>query len=113
MFRYAAFQLAAELPNAVKVWRGTLGVTVAQARIGYSWTTDRDIACWFAMRFAAHGSSPLVLTAQIAKTDISLFTSERNESEAVLMCSPTTVIADGEVSDWAMGPRSSRQVCAQ
>ena len=99
MFRYAAFPLPAELPDLVTVWRGTSYLPFSEAKLGYSWTNDRDVACWFAMRFAKNNGSPLVLTAEIAKTAIALFTSDRNESEAVLIRPPAARI-DGDVRDW-------------
>lgn len=99
MFRYAAFPLPDELPDVVTVWRGTSCLPIKEARAGYSWSTDRDCACWFAMRFADRNGSPLVLTAEVPKRDIALFTSERSESEAVLMRQPAARI-DGDVSDW-------------
>lgn len=102
MFRYAAFELPAELPDVVTVWRGTSYLSLEDAKKGYSWTTDRDMACWFAMRFAEFNGSPLVLTADIAKRDIAMFTNERGESEAVLMRPPTARI-DGNASDWSDG----------
>lgn len=102
MFRYAAFELPAELPDVVTVWRGTSYLSLEDAKKGYSWTTDRDMACWFAMRFSESNGSPLVLTADIAKCDIALFTNERGESEAVLMRPPTARI-DGNASDWSDG----------
>lgn len=100
MFRYAAFPLHAEIPDVLTVWRGTSSQPIDIARTGYSWTTDRDMACWFAMRFADHNGSPLVLAADVAKSDIALFTNDRSESEAVLMRSPDARI-DGDVSDWS------------
>jgi hypothetical protein len=78
-------------------------MTEAQARTGYSWTTDRNVACWFAMRFAGQRGSPLVLSTDIAKTVITLFTNERAESEAVLMRSPMTALIDGDMRDWTLG----------
>jgi hypothetical protein len=101
MFRYAAFPLPTDLPDMVKVWRGSSYLPFGEAKTGYSWSTDRDLACWFAMRFAAKNGSPLVLTADIAKRDIALFTNDRNESEAVLMRPPAARI-DGDVSDWTV-----------
>lgn len=99
MFPYAAFPLPADLPDTVTVWRGSSYLPFDDARTGYSWTTDRDLACWFAMRFAERNGSPLLLTADIAKRDIALFTNDREESEAVLM-RPPAVRIDGDVSDW-------------
>lgn len=99
MFRYAAFPLPADMPDTVTIWRGSSYLRFDDARTGYSWSTDRDLACWFAMRFADQNGSPLVLTADIAKRDIALFTNDRSESEAVLMRPPAARI-DGDVSDW-------------
>lgn len=104
VFRYSAFDLPAELPDVVTVWRGSSALTFNEAKTGYAWSTDRDVACWFAMRFAENNGSPLVLTADIAKSDIVLFTNERSESEAVLMRPPAARI-DGDVSDWGAGYR--------
>ena len=103
MFRYAAFPIPAELPDVVKLWRGTSKLTIAEAREGYSWTTDRDTACWFAMRFADTNGAPLVLTAEVAKSDIALFTNAREESEALLIRPPAAVKIDGDVTDWQIG----------
>ena len=103
MFRYAAFPIPAELPDVVELWRGTSKLTIAEAREGYSWTTDRDTACWFAMRFADTNGAPLVLTAEVAKSDIALFTNAREESEALLIRPPAAVKIDGDATDWQDG----------
>ena len=49
MFLYAAFALPDFIGKTVSVWRGTRGVSAARAQAGYSWTLDRDMACWFSM----------------------------------------------------------------
>lgn len=103
LFRYAAFPLPAELPETIPVWRGTSKLTTKEAKQGYSWTTNRDVACWFAMRFASHNGSPLVLSANVTKADIALFHSEREESEAVLLRPPAVVRIDGNPDDWQQG----------
>ncbi|MEJ5896707.1 hypothetical protein WIT60_07595 [Aquabacterium sp. G14] len=100
MFRYAAFPMPAELPDVVTLWRGSSWLTIAEAKKGYSWTTDRSTACWFAVRFAQAGGRPLVLRADVAKSDIALFTNNRSESEAVLIRPPAAAVVDGNVSDW-------------
>jgi hypothetical protein len=102
MFRYAAFPLPSDLPDVVTVWRGTSGQPFKEARkTGYSWTTDRDMACWFAMRFADNYGYPLVLTANVSKSDIVLFSNERCESEAVIFRTPKSQHVDADISDWA------------
>jgi len=110
MFRYAAFPLPTALPETVRLWRGTSGDAVKEARKGYSWTTNRDTACWFAMRYAARRGLPLVLTVNVAKADIALFHDEVNEDEAVLMRPPARVNTDGALDDWRQGAnrRSAR-----
>lgn len=97
MFRYADFPIPDELPEMVTVWRGTSGLTIDKAKIGYSWTLDRDVACWFAMRFH---TMPLVLTAQIPKSQIVLFVDVNEEREVVLVKPPTSCAIDGNVDDW-------------
>ncbi len=100
MFRYAAFPLPEELPDTVRVWRGTSKLSLHQAKRGYAWTTNRDIAFWFAARFAKDNGSPLLLAADIAKTDIALFTNDRNEQEAVLMRCPRNAWVDSHPHDF-------------
>jgi hypothetical protein len=105
MFHYAEFPLPAHLPERVRVWRGTSNRTLNQARAGYSWTTDRDVACWFAMRFAIHRDDwvPLVLTEEVNKSDIVLFHNDRNESEVVLVTPPKSARIWGDRDDWMRG----------
>jgi hypothetical protein len=102
MFQYAAFPLPTGLPEVVTMWRGTSGLSVDTARKGYSWTTDRDTACWFAMRFPELGA-PLLLTTGVAKNSVALFHNGTNESEAVLIRPPTNVHVDGGPDDWIQG----------
>ncbi len=103
MFRYAMFALPDELPEVVEVWRGTSKLTAEEAKAGYAWTTDRDVACWFAMRFAEENGSPLLLTAHVAKKDIVFYTQNRGESEALLVRIPKGVRVDGDAIDWQEG----------
>ncbi|MEF8701207.1 MAG: hypothetical protein V5B32_13345 [Candidatus Accumulibacter sp. UW26] len=103
MFRYVAFPLPGDLPDVVRVWRGTSHLTLADAQKGYSWTTDRDIACWFAMRFGVYNGSALVLVADVPKNQISLLHDGRSEHEAVLMKPPAEATIDGHAEEWALG----------
>jgi hypothetical protein len=106
MFRYAAFPVPEEINGTVRVWRGTSGITVKQARCGYSWTTNRDVACWFAMRFAEHNGNPLVLSAQVTKEEIAFYDSDY-EQEVLILRSPKICVIDGNEEDWTSG--ASRQ----
>lgn len=99
MFRYAKFPMPAEWPEVLQVWRGTSGINFNEAKVGYSWTIDRNTACWFAMRFGGCKASPLVLVANVAKSNVLLFTEERDESEVVILNSPIAEIDDA-VDDW-------------
>lgn len=99
IFRYADFPLPDDLGNEVQVWRGTSALSFRKASAGFSWTLDRDVACWFAMRFSDRNGSPLVLSATVPKLDIALYTNERSEQEVVLLVPPTAAI-DGDAIDW-------------
>jgi len=102
MFRYAEFVLPSHLPDTVRVWRGTSHLTRKKAQAGYSWTTDRDTACWFAMRHAKQSDRVLLLAADVPKQDIAMYHDERDESEAVLLTPPDSWI-DGDINDWRLG----------
>lgn len=99
MFRYAAFCMP-NLPERVRVWRGSAAVTQRQASMGISWTLNRDVACWFALRFDA--PKPIVLTAEISRAQISRFCNERNEREVVVF-DVVNAEVDGHVVDWRDG----------
>lgn len=99
MFRYAAFPVPPELPEVVPVWRGTSALTIHQALRGYSWTTDRAVACWFAMRFADKNDRPLVLRSEVKRAAIAMFTDERSEREVLLLNPPSAAI-DGSEVEW-------------
>lgn len=104
MFRYAAFPLPEHLPPIVPLWRGTSALAFEEAAAGYSWTTDRDTACWFAMRFADRNANPLVLRKDVPREAIALYHTERDEDEAVIvrLRLPGVVAhVDGQAAEWA------------
>ena len=84
MFVYAEFPIPDHLPEKITVWRGTSFLSIEEASRGYSWTTDMDCACWFAMRFAEKNGNPLVLGADVSKKNILFYSNDRNESEVVI-----------------------------
>jgi hypothetical protein len=102
MFKYAEFPIPDELPETIQVWRGVSGVSAKNARQGFSWTTDRNVACWFAIRLDDVGK-PLVITAQIPKRDVLYFSNERTENELLLLNPPKKATIDGSVEDWESG----------
>ena len=104
MFRYAGFPLPPDLPDMVPVWRGTSGVTKKQAIRGYSWTVDRNVACWFAMRHAKYYGKSLVLAANVSKVAIVHYGNERNEKEVVIF-DRLNAWVDGAVDEWELAFR--------
>lgn len=101
LFDYAEFPVD-HLPETFRVWRGSSALTPEQSSHGLSWTTDRDAACWFAMRFADANGSPVVLAADIRRSEVRFSSNERQESEVLLMNAPDYWI-DGDVNDWQEG----------
>ena len=101
MFRYADFPLPDGLGDEVQIWRGTSALSIRKASAGFSWTLDRDVACWFAMRFADRNGLPLVLSAKVSRSDIVLHTNERSEHEVVLLVPPLCTV-DGNAAEWAL-----------
>lgn len=109
MFRYASFVLPVDLSQKVTVWRGVSGVSFMAATLGYSWTTCRDVACWFAMRYAGTTRQPLVITASVRKDYIARFHNSRNEREVILFKPPMAVVTDGMPDDWMQGFQRFRE----
>lgn len=69
------------------------------ARAGYSWTLNRDMACWFAMRFSNLRQNPFVLRAEVPRGEIALYGNERGEAEVVLMRALAASV-DGTPDEW-------------
>ncbi|KXS31510.1 MAG: hypothetical protein AWT59_2377 [Candidatus Gallionella acididurans] len=100
MFQYAEFQIPDSMPDTFRVWRGTCGVSNKLASKGISWTTDRDIACSFALRFVELYGRPLVLTKIVSKDSVMFCDNGSYESEIVLF-DVTQATVDGTPSDWS------------
>lgn len=66
----------ASKPDRIEVYRGTSGISVAKARGGMSWTTDKATAAWFANRV---DGIPLVLRAEVSKRDVLAYFSHEDE----------------------------------
>ena len=97
MFKYADFPLP-DFPELLQVWRGTVGIKPEEASKGYSWTCNRDVACWFATRYDANESQ--VITATIRREEIVYFSNERQEQEVVLAKEPHFFCVDGDADNW-------------
>lgn len=100
MFRHASFARPSIGPT-VRVWRGGTNVSLPKLARGHSWTTERDIACWFAMRYAAPDRLPIVIQADVPSESVAWFTDERNEAEALLLSSVRGSVVDADELGWA------------
>lgn len=104
ILRYAAFPPPHHLPKTLQVWRGYRGTTVREVSQGYSWTLDRDVACWFA--FYGSGTlagTPMVITARVNRQDIAYYTNKLYEEEVVILETPRYASIDGTIDDWFSG----------
>jgi len=99
MFKYAAYPLPKKIPNILKVWRGTSGVSKSEAVQGFSWTLKREVACFFAIEYTRSTGRPLVLMREVSKKDILMYTNNRNEQEVVIF-RRGPVVVDGSQIDW-------------
>ena len=101
VLRYAAFS-AIDLPPTVRVFRGTMGLTLNQARRGISWTCHYDIACWYALSFwcgRGAAGNPLVLWRDVPRKSVIPF-APNNVGEILLDAPPGgTVYANPD--QWA------------
>jgi hypothetical protein len=81
----------AAMPDTITVWRGHSDINAD----GWSWTTDRDRAVWFANRFTVmENRNPYVTEATVAKTDVIAYMLARKESEIVVNPDNVTVITE-------------------
>lgn len=77
-----AFNELGPLGTMVQVWQGC---TVDRPEDGWSWTTNRNTALWFAKRFAnLEDSEPMVRGLYISKTDIGAMLTTRGEDEVLI-----------------------------
>lgn len=97
MFRAAHFDHPFAEP--LKVYRGGCGERRLVAA-GFSWTVDRDVACWFAQRI---GVPPVVVSAQVQPANVIYWSNERNESEVVLDHVPIARLDTARQEDWQQG----------
>jgi hypothetical protein len=72
----------------LRAWRGIIvkKASPVEAAQGISWTTDRDCAAWFAMRFFSTESNlrPFVFCAEFEPTAIVCLHDDRSESEVIV-----------------------------
>jgi hypothetical protein len=69
------------MPDVIPVYQGHTDVRDD----GWSWTTDRAIAEWFASRFAnLESAEPVVSCGSVNRADVTAFLSNRGESEILV-----------------------------
>jgi hypothetical protein len=63
------------------LYRGVAGVGSYRRERGLSWTSDREIARWFAVRYSEYLANPAIVTATFREDQILAFVNDRKESE--------------------------------
>lgn len=117
MFRAAEFPLRPDLTptTRVDIWRGTAEPSLSAARCGFSWTTNRDYACWHAVdHVALRGGGawaaarrPFVIKAIVAAAELVFLPNERSECEALHFGGAIGEI-DGSDADWQLSAQRWR-----
>ena len=95
-------KVSRELPKSVTVYRGGLG-TIDQLRRGWSWTTERGVAAWFAERVAGE---PLVIEAKVASARILHMSDARCEREIVMAGGVRRAAVSGTSDSWVTEART-------
>lgn len=81
------------LPERIRIWRGATG----HNHMGWSWTTDREKARWFAVR--GYGTKErYLLTAEVKREDVLAILDGRGESEVVV--DPSNLIDTAIEEEW-------------
>ena len=97
MFKAARFEHQISTPTFI--YRGVAGIDTRSACKGISWTTSRDVACWFALRAAYGNRRPLVIATVVQPENIIFFSNERQEREVILRRVPRRTM-HAESSSW-------------
>ena len=97
----AAAQFEHPLSGSLRAFRGASDVTLRKAANGLSWTLSRDVACWFARRFAPESSRWMVVVADIDASDVIFWEDDRHEEEIVLKRRAWACI-DANPETWAL-----------
>jgi hypothetical protein len=119
MFQRAGFPVPKEMPDQVNIWRGCAGLSASATRSGISWTTDRDVACWFATHWGPNRFSlraeALVIKATVPKSLLAIPWNERRESEAIFFDGQKAqIVVDGDPTDWwSAGERRAEAAAAR
>jgi hypothetical protein len=88
-----------EFEGPVTIFRGVSGIGLRARAPGLSWTTSRDVACWYAHRYPFLQGAPLVLTAQVDGSELIYYENNRFEQEAIPARIPRALV-DPNPSTW-------------
>jgi len=80
LMKAADYTLYQHLPDTLTIYRG---VSPHRARLGLSWTADKETALWFKKRYENNRQGQL-LTADISKKHILAYIDDRNEKELIV-----------------------------
>jgi len=105
IFRAGRFEVPFE--GKISIYRGTKAFSVRDAAGGTSWSTRRDVACYFA-HHAPGCARPIVVTAEIDAADLLYFDDERFERE-VIPGQRVTAVADPDPSTWVEASNQYKQ----
>jgi hypothetical protein len=71
LIEYAEFDIPLFTYPSVRVYRGTAGIMPRASASGVFWSTDRDMACYYAIKQSELGKGdPLVITANMPRDNI-------------------------------------------
>jgi hypothetical protein len=89
-----------EWQGPVTVYRGGQG-DIDVVRRGWSWTTERGVAAWFATRYATK-NEPVVVVATVKSSRIVHVCDERIEHEVVIRGGAKRAMISGTPDEWLM-----------
>jgi hypothetical protein len=95
MIREAAFEHPFTAP--VRIYRGASGESVSEACKGLSWTTELDVACWFAFRH--YDPNGFVITAEVDASQVLYYDDCGWEGEIILE-KDTVGLLDTTSGEW-------------
>jgi len=95
------FPPALDLAASVTVWRGTSGLSRADAETGMSWSLSRDAACWHALQGVERFGPPVVVRRVLRRASILWVRQDRGQVIEVVPSRPGLADADPDPATWA------------
>lgn len=96
----ASAEFPVPLMGDVTIYRGAADVAPPVAVKGLSWTTSREVACWFAFHWISRtDANRFVLTATVRASDMIYWSNNRDEHE-VLLRKPPSLRIDDNPGEW-------------